>query len=158
MGKNSITPELTQKWKKLRYEADSVESVIVKRIDYILRTWFAIGGNDLDFWSFNYAPDPNGSLFGNIDDDCISGITVECKGDFYDFEFIDKFGYERCWESTIPIRWLYEDFEKEIRDGKEKFDKKQQVSTKQDENFVTSAKAKLTKKELDALRRELLKK
>lgn len=73
--------------------------------------------------------------------------------------FLDRDGnLLELFDGALPIRWLYEDFEEEVANGKEAY-KEQEKQRKLEKNQKTtnqsalkkSAKAKLTKEEIEAL-------
>lgn len=98
-------------------------------------------------------------------------IYVECSpepksNDKYEMVIITKDGGEWAWDSSIPLRWLFEDCEEEIINGKTLYDaklkkKKEEAIVKKtlkkklDETLAVQAKAKLSKEELAALKRTL---
>lgn len=167
--KEPITHNLVNEWQALKSKASALEDDIEQRIDYIIRFWFATFDAKLDTWYFVDANEGEvGNLSYHMNDEEISSIHVEMKsGNFKDDEYIiDKFGNEWGWESSIPTRWLFENFEQEIIGGKKLFEEKE-IARKakqkeksaqkklKDKALADAAKSKLSKEELAALRREL---
>jgi len=168
--KEPIKQNTVKEWKRIRSEAGALEEDIEQRITYIIRFWFEAFGSKLDTWYFDEAGEGEvGDLSRHMNDDEIDSIYVEMKshsnqiGDEY---IIDKFGHEYGWESSIPTRWLFENFEQEIIDGKKLYEEKEaarKLKQKEksaqkklkDKNLAEVAKSKLSKEELAALRREL---
>lgn len=68
-----------------------------------------------------------------------------------DINIIDKFNNDCNLKYGFPRRWLFEDFEDELRDGKILFDKKQKIQNKYNRQIIKSIKNKLTKEEIDFL-------
>jgi hypothetical protein len=153
----AITRELVSKWQELYKEACAYEEQIISRIDYILKTWFKIYGYTLENWYFYGAEEGEvGDLYRNMyeyddDDSTINNFYIDeasCGNDI-DMIFIDKDNNKVCWENSIPTRWLYEDFEKEIRDGKKKYE--DQLEAKKKAKQIRSEKKKASKKALKDL-------
>lgn len=167
-----ITEDIVSEWEKHINLANKFEYTILDRITYVIRFWMETFGGKLDTWYFDGADEGEvGSLERHMGKDSVDSIYVICKPNPKDNDsnasvIIDKFGNEYQWESEIPIRWLFEDCEEEIRNGKILFDKhlvqkkadkavKNSLKKKLDESLANQAKAKLTKEELKALKRIL---
>jgi hypothetical protein len=147
------------------------EDKIVNRITYILHKFFAIWDLKLDTWYFDDAEEGEvGNLWRNMDSQTIGRLVVdltkESQRKWADPIFVDKYGVEYEWCNEIPTRWLFEDFEKEVIEGKKKFEEQEAVrkakqkarSQKQkeeDAKLLEVVKQKLSPKELAALRRSL---
>lgn len=134
-------------------------SAASERMNYILRYCFDYVGATLNWWDFDGYTE--GDFIGAIGDN-----TVSFTGEWRHGErtkFIDTFGKENSLENDIPTRWLFEDFEQEFRNGVQQY-KDRQSSLKalktakknkkieEKQALVASAKAKLTKEELQALK------
>jgi hypothetical protein len=147
------------------------EEKIYNRITDIHRTICKEFGDTLDTWYFYGAEEGEiGDLWGNLGDDSIDRMEVEIimvpnkpSSDYSDYKIIDKHGKELDLSSSIPTRWLYEDFEKELSEGSKKYvqqkaDKKRMAAErrlkKKEEKkiLIEAAKKKLTKQELTALK------
>lgn len=130
MGHNGDYPldnSAIKDWQNAMQTAGALEQGIIDRIDYVLKVWFKAFGSELKNWYFDGAEE--GSM-GNmrIGNDNIYGICLDsCKGNqnFYDMIILDKDDDEYGWEYEVPIRWLFDnDFEKEIIEGKRKYEEK----------------------------------
>lgn len=163
----AITRKLVSDWREAASKTGRFEEQIMRRIDYVLRTWFEIYGANLEYWYFEGAAEGNvGDLSRFMSEYSIYNLCVKAKN-FPDngLIFINKNGDEYCWQSEIPTHWLYDDnFENEIRLGKEKYarreeerkaKKKQSAAIKKEFNdkLVAQAKSKLSKEELAALKK-----
>lgn len=161
--KEPITKELFDEWDVLIKKAGQLEAKIEARITYILKTYFKIFGNKLDTWYFCGAEEGEvGDLKSHIWGDQIWSFEVDSSGKDWEMAFIDKDGNECYWENSIPTRWLFEDFETEIKEGKELFQKRQfekelkrkasiEKRKMQKQQLIDSAKSKLSQDELKAL-------
>lgn len=152
-----------KKWKDLITQADMIESSIINRICYILTFWLQTFGNTLSSWYFEGADEGHvGDLDSHISDSVIYGIVLDY---FYDNKtnIIDKHGNNLSCDDDIPTRWLFEDFEEEIVNGKKLFEDKmaakkaaaferKKVTKEQRQALIDGAKSKLTKEELKAIR------
>lgn len=163
-----ITKEHYDKWEDAISVAFQHEQVILNRITYILEVWFAAFGAKLENWYFDNAGEGEvGNLCDNVNPDSIVNIYSECKPfPRKEMVILDKWGDEWGWESEIPLRWLFEDFEDEVNNGKKLFDekelarksKKKELSLAKkmkDEELIEKAKMKLSPEELAAIRRGL---
>ena len=149
------------KWKILTKEASELEEIITDRITYIIKFWHSMFNISFFTWYFDGAGEGEvGDLYANFGPMEISSINADVgKGAI---TIIDKYNNEYCWDSAIPTRWLFEDFEQEITDGKRKYidflnAKKEAVLKNKKESkinkdkLIESAKSKLTKEELEAI-------
>jgi hypothetical protein len=167
-----ITPAFLNDWKKAATLAGTMEESIVNRINYIVRTVYDVFKVKIDTWYFYGAGEGEvGDLMRQLDDNEINIITELARnkdGGYNSIEMviIDKYGHEWGFEDSIPTRWLFEPFELELMNGKKNFEEKQAERKKsqkelsaqkklEDAALATAAKAKLSKKELAALRRSL---
>lgn len=149
--------------------ASMYEDKITDRITFILHKFFAIWDLKIETWYFDDAGEGEiGDLWRNMDSQTISNIVVDFKQESKKNHpiFVDKHGAEYKWSNEISIRWLFEDFEKEVIEGKKKFEEqeaarkaKQKERTlkqkEEDAKLLEVAKQKLSPKELAALRRSL---
>jgi hypothetical protein len=160
-----ITETDFEKWEKARRELGRREDVIVERLTDIINRLCSIFGETLHTWYIE------GASEGTVGD-----ITYLFLGDGPDISFswmIIESDHHNQWMAVIdghdidlrygfPRRWLYEDFEDELKKGiedhillkeKEREKKKKQRAsrTKKKNKLVASAKAKLTTEEQKAL-------
>ena len=168
-GDYPLGKTFVKEWEDARRTADALEGSIIDRIDYVLKVWFKAFDCELKNWYFEGAEESSmGDLHCN--DDSIYSIHIDnFKGDkvpHNDMIIIDKDGGEYGWESEIPLRWLFEDCEQEIVEGRKKYEKreafrKESLKTKrakqkaEDLALADGAMAKLSKKELAALKKVL---
>lgn len=167
-----ITESFLSDWKKAATVAGGMEESIVDRINYIVRTVYDTFNVKIDTWYFYGASEGEvGNLMSQIHDYDINIITELARnkdGGYTSIEMviIDKYGHEWGFEDSIPKRWLFEPFERELIDGKKAFEEKKAERKKsqkelsaqkklEDAVLATAAKAKLSKKELAALKRSL---
>lgn len=166
--KQPLAKDLLEKWELAMDEAGYLEHQIINRVTYIIEFWFQTFGAKVTNWYFDEAGEGMvGDLIDNLNPNSISNIYTDCKphpkGDMV---IIDKHGDEYIWESEIPIRWLFEDFEDEVTNGKKLFEekeltrksKKKELSLAkkaEDEKLIAEAKKKLSPQELAAIRRAL---
>lgn len=158
-----IAKEDFSKWKKSYQITSKLEANIRKRIGYVLDVLMKTFGTKMIDWYFSDDDYPD--LFDNVSRRYINSIIVETESDpndGYQLTIIDKNGKEWNWNDSIPLRWLYEDCEKEIIDGKALYDAKLQNKLDQKLSQFTKthviadrAKAKLTPEELEALKKIL---
>lgn len=164
-----ISKSDVEKWQLVSNEASLLEDVITNRITYILTKWFEAFGGTVNTWYFDGANEGEiGNLFEYMNNDIIWNIRVDMEiypksNDRSAFVIIDRFGSEYQWQNEIPTRWLFEDFEQEIFDGKTAFEEAEKhrkeksklaksMSKKKQRELAEQAKAKLTKEELKALK------
>jgi hypothetical protein len=160
MKKHSIKHDLVKSWQKASSEADFLEGAIVERMDYIIHTIFDTFGSRLGSWYFSDAQEGQmGHLTYDEPDLFMQWWQPEIKEDMF---IIDKNGEEYMFDQSIPTRWLFEDFENELIDGKKKYEEKEsailveRLSKKEArKKLIASAKKKLTKAELAALKQTL---
>jgi hypothetical protein len=170
-----VSKDVIAKCEELNKELGGLEDKITNRMTYVLQTLFATFGIKLGTWYFDDAPEGGlGDLWRHYHDDEIYVVTEvgsNCEKDRNLFNsvnmvIIDKFGEEWGFEGGLPTRWLFEDFEQELIDGKKKFEEAEEARKikekedrskrkEQDKALAQTAKAKLSKKELAALRRTL---
>lgn len=164
-----IDEKLVKDWKEAIKFALSLEEKITDRIDYIAKTICETFECNLDTW---YFPDESeggvGDLHSHYSDTNIA-IYIEVCGYSELKSIIDKNGKLLNFNFFIPTRWLFEDFEKELKDGKKAFDNKEALKktlqkTRQEETkkkkeedvaIIALAKSKLSKRELEAIKRSL---
>jgi len=126
--------------------------VLEKRLDYILTTFFHQWDINLNTWYFEDAKEGEvGNILQNMNSDSVYYIHIETNSKhdkkFHNEEIviIDKFGKELYWENEIPTRWLFEDFEQEVIDGKAKMEEKNRKSKEKREKVLASRKANAKK-------------
>lgn len=155
-------------YKKLRASASELENSIADRITYVLDTIYKTFGSSCDNWYFDGAEEGQlGDVNRHVDHHEVSGIIAYSKKPSgQDMAVILNNGDEWGLDEGFPTHWLFEDFEQELKDGKEKFLKKEaerkelekakRDSKKQkDADLAAKAKAKLSKAELAALKSTL---
>ena len=160
--KSAINKELLANADKLRTELSVLEDKITDRIDYILGYCFG----KIDTWYFDGAEEGSiGDLWENIKYNMIEGIIIYRKGERFpertekELVIIDAYENEINLYDSFPKRWLLsEGFEKEVDEGKIKYEKKQlekknkQIEKKdKTKSLAKSAAEKLSKDELAAI-------
>lgn len=174
---NTILQDTVDQWIKAIKVADAYEEVISERIGYVIKTVFNTFGKKISTWYYEDAPEGGmGSLqkaFNSGERDGSIRVVVEKdapygeRHSFGDMDALLEGDIE--WDFSygeFPERWLFEDFEQELIDGKKKFEEKEAArklkakeakskQTKEDKKLADQVKSKLSKKELAALRRVL---
>jgi len=168
MKKEPITKEYFEQAEKVIAFANKFTGKIEDRLDYIIHKFFEIYDCKVNTWYFEDVEESEvGNLWDHMDQDYITSIWIdinERSKKYNNYAFIDKFGEVDEWANSIPTRWLFEDFEQEVIDGKKKFEEKelakkarQKELSEQKKNknaeLVEKAKQKLSKEELQALKR-----
>lgn len=160
-----ITPELIKEAEALAIQSGRLEEQIVDRINYIMESIFSLFSKKSAYWYFYGAGEGEvGNLWANYNQSHIDMVIDECPGE--SMVVLLKDGTEWGFDDSIPTRWLFEDFETELTEGKKKYkeleedrkntDKAKRLYQKeQNKKLAQVAKSKLTKKELAALKRTL---
>lgn len=172
---------MTDKVKKLstkdiqKYIEDTHGSVmydevdqIVNRIDYILKKIYSTFGGTCDNWYFDGAEENYlGNVAAAIHYDEVTGFCIESevkpKRPMY---ILGSNGKEIDLTWGFPVRWMTEDFESELEEGKENLVKfkakrtkeskdKKDARKKKDFDLTNKIISKLNKEEIQALRRVL---
>ena len=169
-GSTPISPFAVSNWKEIKKQTDKIEGEIIERLDYIIRFLHKTFGVKLGTWYFYGAGE---GRMGELcyEDDAINVVTEldrSSDGEYHSKEMciIDDNGDEWMFDSYIPTRWLFEAFEQEIIDGKVKYEvvkkakqekeKAKRLQKKEEaKKLAESAKQKLTKAELAAIRKSL---
>jgi hypothetical protein len=161
-----ITPELVKEAEDLASKAGRLEERIIERIHYIMVSIFKTFNKKEAYWYFYGAEEGDvGDLWKHYNKDDINVVVINAVGGDKMIILL-KDGSEWGFEDSIPTRWLFEDFEEELSEGKKKFKEKEESRKlaeqekrrqKKDTDVAIAkvAKAKLSKKELAALKRTL---
>lgn len=160
MNKNPITEGLIVDWEKASKTAGTLEEKITDRLDYIIKTIFKVFGETLNTWYFEGAREG-----------CMGDFTYDKPEIFMmwdhetlkdDMIILDRDGKELMFDQSILTRWLFEEFEAELIAGKRKYEEQEsaklvkKLSNKEaTKKLAASARAKLTKEELAAIRKSL---
>ncbi len=170
MKVEKITSEVVVSWKKKKAEADKEEEKILDRIQYILEAIFSSEKSSLEYWWFDGVgkdDDNAGDVEKHMNDKEIWGIVTDGHSGLFGYNYILNDGREWRYEGSIPARWLYEDFENELLEGKNKFEarelekknsnilnkKSKKIKEQKKKELAISAMAKLSKEEIDAIRK-----
>ena len=160
-----LSHELVAEAEEVSRRAENLEQSIIDRISYIMASVFKLFGKSKAYWWFNGASEGEvGSFWKNYDKEQISVITECPSGE--EMIILLKDGSEWGLVDGFPTRWLFEDFETEIKEGKQKYKEKEiirktelkKLSDRKKlevEALIESAKSKLSKKELDAVKKFL---
>ncbi len=163
LSKNDI-----KEWHSAEEQAHLYKEKIIDRIDYILRYMFGLCGAVMKTWYFTDATEGElGTLRVELGSDKIYDIFVELdssKPKPVVNLIID--GKEWKFDTSILTRWLFEDFETEMFQGaadyihlqekkKNALKPKPSLADTKTQLLVKSAKAKLSKAELAALKKHL---
>lgn len=154
-------------WLELQKNSSALEDQIVDRINYIVRKICEVFNDKLDWWDF--PGDGNrgegGRMIDAINGDKVS-FVAEAENALSSHEVIFKDNSKWDLNSDFPKRWLFENFEEELIEGKERFkifeknrlqNKRELAASNKIKNkmLVAQAKAKLSKEELAALKKEI---
>ena len=157
LSKNTV-----EEYKQYTKKSEVIKEIIEDRITKIIKFIVEDAGYVLDTWYFSDADEGQmGTL--HIYDDYISNIEIHLaskssilKNDF--IYIID--GYEWSFmDGKIPTKWLFDDFEEEIKNGRKlylkEFERKKELRAKRyaankikKEKIQKSIRSKLTKEEL----------
>lgn len=163
-----VTPEFVKEGRALAAKAGAFEDQIVNRIGYIMECIFELFDKKNAYWYFRGADEGEvGDLWAHYQEHCSSSIDLivdNCPGP--EMVLILETGEDWGFSDSIPSRWLFEDFEQELINGKKKFEDrkierkaKKKATTaalkKEDQELIEEAKKKLSEKELAALKRSL---
>lgn len=128
-----ITQKDVTKWEDLIKKADKAGEKILNRLDYIIRFCCDLWDTEIDFWNFNTIDDDEletpEKMPTWLDIDPSSTETIDMPSIYdgtrwartYEWMVLDDEGNEVSLES-FPTRWLYEDFEDELRKAKQDYD------------------------------------
>jgi len=141
-----ISSEIVDKYWEHFHIAGSYADQIEKRIDYIIRQIYKeAGANGFTYWYFDDASEGDqGSLHRALDKTMIGNYIVDSRG----MEILDelvvilKDGSTWGLFDSFPTRWLHEDFEQELIEGKAAY-------IKREEDKKAKAKAKRTAKKAE---------
>lgn len=146
--------------------ADGMKANIEGRLDYIMKCIFDCFNMKDAFWYFKDAGEGEvGNLWDYYTDEHID-VVIETRKSFGMLKIITNEDMELSLVDGIPTRWLFIDFENELLEGKEKFierqvrvakinKEKRQIEKIEEKELADAAKLKLSKKELDALKKVL---
>lgn len=124
--KKPLEPNLLDKREKLANKLAGIDDEIFDRIGFILNTIYDTFEKTLFNWYFYGASEGSVGDFGsNHNEDEVSGFVLDPPAVGRGWEIILDDGTEWTLNHGIfPTRWLYEDFEKELIEGKKKFEEK----------------------------------
>jgi hypothetical protein len=144
-------------------------STITDRVNYVIREIASIFGGKIKWWDWGNG---GGEVDGHFEPDMVDGESIQLSGetDGKDWEWVallkdEKGKFTEEWEFhglEFPARFLYEDFEEELKEGIKKY-KEQEVKKKEiekqkrltrvknKEKLLESVKTKLTPEERKAL-------
>lgn len=171
-----LEPSFVKEAKEKNKELDCYSKKIENRIHYIIMKLYNVFNVKNYYWkSINANEGEQGDMFEAISNQFGNYLNIEhgigrftSRVSLGDCLIIDKNGkmlapLDQYQDSDadifgIPIRWLYEDFEQELVDGKAAYDAKLQaeedaIKNKDNEKkkIIKSVKKKLSKEEREAL-------
>lgn len=142
-----------KEWSKIAYQYTS-------RIDFVIRKICELFGRELDWW--DYTNCGHDGEEGNLKIDMIDSETIQLQGNVPGGDMVAIiFGSE--WDFSnleFPVEFLYYDFEEDLKNGIERYKDLQAAKAKtkkpsKTKELIESAKKKLTKEELKALKSNL---
>lgn len=157
-----ITLELFKEAEEAARQAGKLKEKIVDRLHYIMTSIFKTYGKSSAYWYFyGAAKGEVGDLWEHVHEHYIWVVIDNCPGE--GLLAVLKDGSEWDFQDAIPLRWLYEDFEDELAEGKKKYKElevarkeaekvKRQKTKQENAALAKSARAKLSKEELAALK------
>lgn len=157
-----LDPQTLESYLQLRQQAGVLESQLENRITYILKKIYETFGSQLDYWYTSDAPEGDqGDLLRcwRYNNDTISDL---CIHPYLEAVIILNNGSEWGLHDDIPSRWLFEDFEEELVNGKRLYEERQaqkkedarqkrQAKKAEKERLKATAAAKLSPAERKAL-------
>jgi hypothetical protein len=111
--------------KEAQKQVEKVNAKINKRIHYILDTIFKTYGKKLKAWWFMDAPfDTHGTLR-----ECAGFVEGLCTMPDMDWDWAMILGEDtiHLMDEGFPSKWLYQDFEQELKEGKAAYEAKEQA-------------------------------
>lgn len=138
-----------------------VEGFVMDRVEYIIEKIAATFDSEVKWWSFPCSSEYHsmGNFYDAYNDDCF-----QFEGEFKrsDWCIILDDGEEYDLNNEFPTRWLYEEFEEELINGKKELEqklakqkedkvKKTLLKNSAKKKLLESAKSKLTEEERKAL-------
>lgn len=111
-------------YKEARKAFKKKENEIVKRINYIVKTFCKACGEENCDWQFYYEEEKI-----DLTEDWIEVIMSPSLA----LTMINKHGEEIDLENDFPIRWLIEDFEQELIDGIELYNRSENKKKEKEE-------------------------
>ncbi len=113
------------------------DAVIKKRIDYIANTLCDIFKEKKKSWEFMEGDDL-ATFENNVDSEM---IYIQFEPSLFDNPILTKDGKELFFDG-IPLRWLYEDFEEEVKDGIKAYKKMREEQIKKEKDKKAGKKEK----------------
>lgn len=169
MNKNPISKELYNSWQSLNEQAQALEQEIVDRLSFVINRACEMFGQPISTWYFDDAQEGEvGDVWENIHRGEFA-VTLDFKKNSSErnMTIVLNDGTELdIARDGFLTRWLFEDFEKEIHEGKFKY-KEKEIKRKtelkklseqkrvEQEELIRSAKSKLSRQELAALKKAL---
>lgn len=139
-----------------------VEGFVMDRVDYIIEKIADTFDSEVKWWSFPCSSEYHsmGNFYDAYNDDCF-----QFEGEFkrsHSWTIILDDGEEYDLNNEFPTRWLYENFEEELINGKKELEqkiakqkedkvKKTLLKNSTKKKLLESAKSKLTEEEKKAL-------
>lgn len=162
-----LQSDILEKKKYFEAQLAPINQDIIDRLDYILKKiGEVLGGAKIKNWWIDGAEE--GEL-GDINK-IIYKDRIECSCIYFDVSLNDANkdygiiinGKEWGLDESFPIRWLFENFEEELIEGRKKYiskqsekeklqAKKKELSKQTNDYLINSAKSKLSKEERKAL-------
>jgi len=147
---------------------DPMEEEVIDRISYVVQKICDVFEAELNTWFFDDAEEGEvGSVKNHINSTEVYDYVIDIDNqNNIHFIILDKDGKKLDISDQFPRRWLHEDFEKELIEGKSSFLKTEQerkekqklsreIKKANDLKMLEKAKKKLSKEELAALKRAL---
>lgn len=166
MDKNHFSRKYIDTFIKNKGEYEKVLHEMSDRVDYILK--YIFGCRTMRWWNWTYESYDNRCNMPIISDGFVDFYVDFCRDKYVCSKFIvDKDGKIVDIHNKIPLRWLWEDFEKEYDDGIVKYDEQRRKNIEKEKKrlkqkvdmergTVEKAKRKLSRKELIAIKRKIL--
>lgn len=160
LGEEKIDLNTLKNWKILKEQLKPIEESIEYRCNYVVKEIVKIFHKKFDWWDFdNSCEDERGHFDPDYIQYEVVGTSIAgC------INMIAILKEEGEWDLAqgFPLRFLFEDFQQEVIDGRELYKKKEEEENKkaqelkklkafENEKIKEAARAKLTKEERKAL-------
>lgn len=144
-------------------DAQKFEGLIIDRIEFIFNAIYNTFGKRLNYWYFDGAGEGEVGNIPEYDLPIGNNISAICDPPYRDFVIYSSVENKvlHLDQDGFPSRWLYEDFEEELKTGKEDYlqyvedEKKRKKELAEKKKAEKEEEAKKRGKEIKALMEKL---
>ena len=159
----TLRRSILKEYEEASAKSGQIESEINNRVDEIINFIVEFEGLKLNTWYYQDAPEGGMGEIQIYNED-IYGVEVHVKDSSYNhFTYIIDGGEWSLDGCTIPVKWLFEDYKREISEGREKYLQKQEKKKQKraerkkqkelkEKKLKESIKSKLSAEELKLLK------